>query len=46
MNEGKQAEEELAREYRFCDAEHAIRLKIASMDQPEELCEVVGEISE
>jgi PAS domain S-box-containing protein len=44
ITERKQAEDALKREHALCNAENVIRVTIASMDQPEHLCRVAGEI--
>ena len=46
VSERKQAEVELLKEQRIFEGESAVRLKIASMDQPEDLASVVEEISD
>jgi len=44
ITERKQAEDALRREHALCDAENVIRVTIASMDQPEHLCNVARDI--
>lgn len=46
ITEREQAEKALSKEYRLHDAENAIRVAIASMDQPQHLNIVVGEIGQ
>ena len=45
ITEHKRAEEALAWEYRVREAEGAVRVRIAEMEQPDELSDVVEEIS-